>query len=129
VRNETVAQEYVLSLDDQRATLETVGGKGVSLAWLLRAGMPVPGGFHVTTAAYERFVAENDLMSGIRVALEKVDASKPDTLTKASAKIGALFLQAGMPEDEIRNRLKSGETRAYRLWLRMARVRAPSVPL
>jgi phosphoenolpyruvate synthase/pyruvate phosphate dikinase len=129
VRNETVAQEYVLSLDDQRATLETVGGKGASLARLLRAGMPVPGGFHVTTAAYERFVAENDLMSGIRVALEKVDASKPDTLTKASAKIGALFLQAGMPEDEIRNRLKSGETRPYRLWLRMARVRAPSVPL
>ena len=99
MRNETVAQEYVLSLDDQRATLETVGGKGASLARLLRAGMPVPGGFHVTTAAYERFVAENDLMSGIRVALEKVDASKPDTLTKASAKIGTLFLQAGMPEE------------------------------
>src|SRR5829696_7908917 len=79
--------------------------------------------------SFGRFVAENDLMSGIRVALEKVDASKPDTLTKASAKIGALFLQAGMPEDEIRNRRKSGETRAYRLWLRMARVRAPSVPL
>ena len=94
-----MAQEYVLSLDDQRATLESVGGKGASLARLLRAGMPVPGGFHVTTAAYERFVAENELMSGIRVALEKVDASKPDTLTKASAKIGALFLQAGMPEE------------------------------
>jgi rifampicin phosphotransferase len=94
-----VTQEYVLSLDDQRATLETVGGKGASLARLLRAGMPVPGGFHLTTAAYERFVAENDLMSGIRAALEKVDASKPDTLTKASAKIGALFLQAGMPEE------------------------------
>ena len=67
-----MAREYVLSLDNQRATLETVGGKGVSLARLLRAGMPVPGGFHVTTAAYERFVAENDLMSSIRVALEKV---------------------------------------------------------
>ena len=99
VRNETVAQEYVLSLDNQRATLETVGGKGASLTRLLRAGMPVPGGFHVSTAAYERFVAENDLMSGIRAALEKVDASKPDTLTKASGKIGALFLHADMPEE------------------------------
>jgi rifampicin phosphotransferase len=99
VRNETVAQEYVLSLDNQRATVETVGGKGASLTRLLRAGMPVPGGFHVSTAAYERFVAENDLMSCIRAALEKVDASKPDTLTKASGKIGALFLHADMPEE------------------------------
>ena len=94
VRNETVAQEYVISLDNQRATLESVGGKGASLTRLLRAGMPVPGGFHVSTAAYERFVAENDLMSGIRAALEEVDASKPDTLTKTSEKIGALFLHA-----------------------------------
>src|SRR5829696_3936939 len=99
VRIETVAQEYVLSLDNQRATLETVGGKGASLTRLLRAGMPVPGGFHVSTAAYERFVAENDLKSGIRAALEKVDVSKPDTLTKASEKIGDLFLRADMPEE------------------------------
>src|SRR5829696_3757765 len=99
VRNEAVVQEYILSLGNRRATLETVGGKGASLARLLRAGMPVPGGFHVTTAAYERFVAENDLKSGIRAALEKVDVSKPDTLTKASEKIGDLFLRADMPEE------------------------------
>src|SRR5215204_1175769 len=99
VRNEAVAQEHVLSLGNRRATLETVGGKGASLARLLRAGMPVPGGFHVTTAAYARFVAENHLKSDIRSALEKVDASKPEALTKASAKIGDLFLRVDMPED------------------------------
>src|SRR5829696_7992952 len=99
VRNETVAQEYVLSLGNQRATLESVGGKGASLARLLRAGMPVPGGFHVTTAAYQRFVAENDLKSNIRAALQKVDASKPDTLTIASEKIGDLFLRADLPAE------------------------------
>src|ERR687897_378117 len=99
VRNEAVVQEYILSLGNRRATPETVGGKGASLARLLRAGMPVPGGFHVTTAAYERFVTENDLKSGIRAALEKVDASKPETLTNASEKIGDLFLRADMPEE------------------------------
>jgi rifampicin phosphotransferase len=99
VRNETVAQEYILSLDNRQATLQNVGGKGASLARLLRVGMPVPGGFHVTTAAYERFVAENDLESGIQAALEKVDASKPGTLTKASEKIGDLFLRANLPEE------------------------------
>ncbi|HEU4494732.1 MAG TPA: PEP/pyruvate-binding domain-containing protein, partial [Rubrobacteraceae bacterium] len=89
-----MAHEYVLPLGDRRATLETVGGKGISLARLLRAHMPVPGGFHVSTAAYERFVAENDLKDKIRAALKGVDASKPETLTNASEKIGALFSSA-----------------------------------
>src|SRR5215211_5993657 len=99
VRNETVVQEYILSLGNRRATLETVGGKGDSLAQLLRAGMSVPGGFHVTTAAYDRFVAENDLKRSIRAALEKVDASKADTLTSASDQIRDLFLRADLSEE------------------------------
>jgi pyruvate,water dikinase len=61
--------------------------------------MPIPGGFHVTTAAYERFVAENDLRSSIGAALEKVDASKADTLTSASEQIGDLFLRADLSEE------------------------------
>ena len=99
VRCKTVVQEYVLSLEDRRATLETVGGKGASLTRLLRAGMPVPGGFHMTTAAYERFVAENDLKRCIRAALEEVDASKADTLTRASEQIRDLFLRADLPKE------------------------------
>ncbi|MEV5891946.1 PEP/pyruvate-binding domain-containing protein [Nonomuraea fuscirosea] len=47
----------VIPLDDAAADLATVGGKGASLARLTRAGLPVPGGFHVTTAAYRAFVA------------------------------------------------------------------------
>ncbi|WP_084960055.1 PEP/pyruvate-binding domain-containing protein [Thermoactinospora rubra] len=50
-----------LALDDPRADLPTVGGKGASLARLARAGLPVPDGFHVTTHAYRRFVAEHGL--------------------------------------------------------------------
>src|SRR5215216_1766172 len=99
IETERVAQEYILSLDDRRATLESVGGKGVSLSRLLRASMPVPCGFHVTTAAYDRFVAESYLQSGIRAALEIVDTSKPDTLTNASEKIEDLFLRADMSKE------------------------------
>ncbi|GII96611.1 PEP/pyruvate-binding domain-containing protein [Sinosporangium siamense] len=50
---------YVLDLDDPRADLAAAGGKGASLARLAAAGLPVPGGFHVTTAAYRAFVAKN----------------------------------------------------------------------
>ncbi len=92
-------QEYILSLDDRRATLGTVGGKGASLARLLRAGVPVPDGFHLTTAAYKQFVTANDLESGIQAALEKVETSKPDTLESASGEIEKLFLQGSMPEE------------------------------
>ncbi|MCT2584295.1 PEP/pyruvate-binding domain-containing protein [Actinophytocola gossypii] len=45
-------QPAVLPLDDYRADLATVGGKGASLARLTRAGLPVSPGFHVTTHAF-----------------------------------------------------------------------------
>jgi phosphohistidine swiveling domain-containing protein len=91
--------EYVLPLADPRAALETVGGKGASLARLVAAGLPVPDGFHVTTVAYRRFVAENDLQPGILAALEPVDVSQPATLEAASTTIRALFAAAQTPPD------------------------------
>ena len=59
---------YTLPLSDPGADLETVGGKGMSLARLANAGLPVPGGFHVTTEAYRHFVSENELQPGIQRA-------------------------------------------------------------
>jgi len=91
--------EYVLPLADGQATLETVGGKGASLARLVAAGLPVPDGFHVTTAAYRRFVAGNNLQPGILAALETVDIGQPATLEAASTAIGALFAGAQTPPD------------------------------
>ncbi|WP_433510898.1 PEP/pyruvate-binding domain-containing protein [Nonomuraea sp. CA-143628] len=48
----------LLPLDDAAADLATAGGKGASLARLTREGLPVPGGFHITTEAYRAFVAD-----------------------------------------------------------------------
>ena len=55
------------------------------------------GWFHLTTTAYKKFVTANNLESGIRAALEKADASKPDTLESASGGIEELFLRGSMP--------------------------------
>ena len=49
----------ILNLNSPQATLELVGGRGASLARMAAAGVPVPPGFHVTTAAYQRYVDEN----------------------------------------------------------------------
>lgn len=65
---------FVLPLSDPSATLETVGGKGLSLAKMARAGLPVPGGFHLTTAAYCHFVASNGIQAKILAALQAADS-------------------------------------------------------
>ncbi len=88
---------YVLSLAEPGATLDVVGGKGASLAKLANAGMPVPDGFHVTTAAYRQFVAENDLQPLILAALRDIDVTQPAALETASRTIRELFERAEIP--------------------------------
>jgi Pyruvate phosphate dikinase, AMP/ATP-binding domain len=90
---------YTIPLADPRASLGTVGGKGASLARLSRAGLPVPGGFHITTEAYRRFVADNRLQPLILDALRKADAAQPASLETASRRIGALFSGAQIPAE------------------------------
>ena len=92
-------RHYTLSLSSPEATLDMVGGKGASLARMVRAGLPVPGGFHVTTAAYDRFVITNRLGAHIEAALEPVDPDRPETLEAASRAIRQLFEEAEMPGD------------------------------
>jgi len=53
---------YVLPLADlTRADAGVAGSKAANLGDLLRAGFPVPEGFVLTTAAFERFLAANAL--------------------------------------------------------------------
>jgi phosphoenolpyruvate synthase/pyruvate phosphate dikinase len=97
VRTNLASSEYVLPLANPGATLETVGGKGASLARLVAAGLPVPGGFHVTTSAYRQFVAENGLQPGILAVLESADPEQPATLGAVSRAIRRLFAEAEIP--------------------------------
>lgn len=57
-----IASPIVVDLaDDQAGALDLVGGKAANLHVLLRAGMPVPPGFCVTTEAYRRAAAQAGL--------------------------------------------------------------------
>src|SRR5690348_1214173 len=88
---------FVLALDDASATLDTVGGKGASLARMAAAGLPVPPGFHITTAAYRRFIEANALQGAILAAISTTKADEPATLEEATRQIGSLFAQSAMP--------------------------------
>ena len=94
-----MSTQYTLSLDDRSASLELEGGKGVSLARLARAGFPVPGGYHITTLAYKKFIAENRLQAQILATIEQLDATDPENLESASRAITDMFNQAEIPAE------------------------------
>ncbi|HAX71432.1 MAG TPA: PEP/pyruvate-binding domain-containing protein [Anaerolineales bacterium] len=91
--------QSTLKLSDPSATLENVGGKGLSLAKMIQAGFPVPDGFHVTTDAYHTFVDANDLQPKILSALKDADPALPATLETASTTIGRFFAEAVIPPE------------------------------
>jgi rifampicin phosphotransferase len=90
---------WTLPLNSEMATLALCGGKGAHLAQLVRAGLPVPGGFLITTEAYRKFVAKNNLQPAILAALAQADVTQPAVLDAASCTIRDLFSQASiLPE-------------------------------
>ena len=88
--------------------LETVGGKGRSLAQMTRAGFDVPGGFLLSTAAYRDFVATNGLGSRI---LELARAEIVDS--RASFESASRSIQALITGCELSATLKADLRAAY----------------
>ncbi|MFF0865563.1 PEP/pyruvate-binding domain-containing protein [Nonomuraea sp. NPDC003560] len=85
----------VIPLDDEAAAdLGTAGGKGASLARLVRAGLPVPGGFVVTTRAYRSFVTAfgDEIASsgdpGALFAAHEIPAGLAEEIRAAHAALG-----------------------------------------
>jgi rifampicin phosphotransferase len=94
-----VDHDYVLSVADApTAQLAFAGGKGASLGRLSAAGLPVPDAFVVGTAAYQRFVRDNELEPSLLAVLQPANASQPATHETASRAIGELIIQAQIPE-------------------------------
>jgi phosphohistidine swiveling domain-containing protein len=90
----------VVSLDTLgRNAVERSGGKGANLGELIRAGLPVPSGFCVTTVAYRRAVVEAGLAGAIEEALRDFRADDPASAEVASARISALFEDLSLSDD------------------------------
>ena len=73
------------------------GGKGVGLGGLVRAGLPVPPGFVLNTAAYAEFVAANHLGPGIHDLAALPPLAAPQDYEDASKRIRALFTGGTLP--------------------------------
>ncbi|MFQ5594877.1 MAG: PEP/pyruvate-binding domain-containing protein, partial [Anaerolineae bacterium] len=79
----------------QKDDIALTGGKGANLGEMVRAGLPVPPGFIVTTQAYRAFVQANDLQPRI---LELARAADPASPEAASQSIRQLFDQGTIPQ-------------------------------
>jgi rifampicin phosphotransferase len=97
---------YTAWFDELRKDdIALAGGKGANLGELSRAGLPVPSGFVLTTAAYDAFVGSNDIGDAIVELASVVRAEDPGAFEEAAARIHALFAGGKVVEemaDEIR---------------------------
>ncbi|HKH46535.1 MAG TPA: PEP/pyruvate-binding domain-containing protein [Thermoanaerobaculia bacterium] len=103
------AEKLTLPFGDlDRTMLPIAGGKAANLGELARAGLPVPDGFCLTTAAYE-LVAEGADLDQILNDLAGTDPEDTSRLAELAAAARASLSEASVPDD-----LVEAITRAYR---------------
>jgi len=78
--------------------LGLVGGKGANLGELARAGLPVPPGFCVTTAAYRRVTQPTEL-ADVCAALAETDPSDASALATLAARAREVVTAAVVPTE------------------------------
>ncbi|MDP2720809.1 MAG: phosphoenolpyruvate synthase [bacterium] len=77
--------------ETDKEDVQVVGGKAANLGELVRASIPVPDGFTITSSAYFDFLEANDLKLKIKKLLQKVDPDNTRLLNEASSLIKDLI--------------------------------------
>ncbi|WP_198153044.1 PEP/pyruvate-binding domain-containing protein [Pseudofrankia sp. DC12] len=104
---------------------------------MTRAGFPVPAGFVVTSAAYQRALAASGLGTEPARRMAEVSPDDPAALGRAAAALRRLVRTAPMPDDvgqevlEAYHRLVGGPGRALEVAVRSSATaarRTPRVP-
>ena len=107
--------------EGNRDLKDLLGGKGANLAEMTNLGLPVPGGFTITTEACRAYLAEGAEPVGLRaevtahlVALEARMGKRlgdPDDPLLVSVRSGAKFSMPGMMETVLNIGLNDGSVR------------------
>lgn len=115
--------KYVISFEGCDITMvDRVGGKCASLGELLKAQIPVPPGFALTTEMYERFLEENNIRDDITERLKGLDQTRVEDIDGASQDIRG-WIEAGSISEEFEDMIADN----YRLLSR--RARTPALPV
>jgi pyruvate,water dikinase len=79
--------------------INLAGGKGANLGEMYSINIPVPNGFVVTSAAYFKFIKENNFQDKIKDILKTTDIDQPDQLLDASNKIKKIIRSGKINND------------------------------
>ncbi len=98
----TTEEPYLKWLHQVRSTdLATVGGKNASLGEMIQKlaplGINVPGGFVVTVAAYEAFIAHNDLDQKIKDIVVKLDPDDVENIRRTGLQVRSMIKNGKFP--------------------------------
>jgi pyruvate,water dikinase len=98
---------YILNFKDlDKSSLPLVGGKNASLGELIKAGIPVPPGFAVTTESYLRFITDTGIKEEILRIVSELITGDMNSLNDTSNKIRQLIRSVKLPT-EIRASINS----------------------
>lgn len=115
--------DWILWFDQLgQGDLPLVGGKNASLGELLRAGIPVPPGFAITTRAFDSFLDQTGIRPKIASLLRRIHLEPSQQIDQISAEIRSIIEGANVSwelEDEIGI--------AYRKLSRMCQI--PALPV
>ena len=101
-RSSKLNMELIRSFQSiNKADIALAGGKGASLGEMTQAGIAVPPGFVILSAAFENFLEITDLSVEIDSILHTVNHQEIHTVENASEKIQALILSRDIPQDII----------------------------
>ncbi|MBN1374806.1 MAG: phosphoenolpyruvate synthase [Dehalococcoidia bacterium] len=87
-----------------KTDVNKAGGKGANLGELLKAGLPVPGGFVVTAQAYLLFTTESGLSQKISRSIEGVNVDDTNALQAKAREVQEMIIGTDMPAT-IRNEI------------------------
>ncbi len=111
-----------------KADVPIAGGKGAALGEMTRAGMPVPPGFVVLSAAYEKFLAEgktpDDVAEEIKKSFEKLGAKRVAVRSSATAEDSSAASWAGQLESYLNTTEKDLLENVKKCWESLESVRA-----
>jgi phosphohistidine swiveling domain-containing protein len=96
----TDTHSLILSFSDISATdLPLVGGKGANLGEMTHAGFPIPGGFCLTTAAFQQFMDASPDSESIYKQLDTITTKDVETVRRVGEHIRQTLLDVPMPDD------------------------------
>lgn len=101
--DDSSGKEYCLPLDKVGLDdIPQVGGKTASLVEMIQQlsviGVAVPGGFAVTSAAYDAILDRFQLRERLKLLLDGVDVTDLDDLSERGFQARQMVLNAGLPE-------------------------------